>query len=268
MTVPSYRTYSGSAAALYQDFFVPSIATPVSTHLLRVAELQPGERVLDVACGTGVVALAAADQVGPNGTVTGIDIAPDMIDVARSTAHAQGLEIELHKADATSIPVPDGTQDAVLCQMGLMFMDDQAAVVREMHRTLVPGGRILISTPGRIQAPFRNMEQSIADHIGPELGGFVSMVFSMHDPQTLASLLVDAAFSGVEESEYTADLDMPVPAELLWNYINLTPLGPVVADAPESARQAMEKQMVESTTPDIDGRLRVDQPIALAVGRR
>ena len=71
MTSATYRNYSGTAAELYQSFFVPSIASPVSGELLGAAALQPGARVLDVACGTGVVTRAAADQVGPTGSVTG-----------------------------------------------------------------------------------------------------------------------------------------------------------------------------------------------------
>ncbi len=91
MTTASYRRFTGTGAENYQRYFVPAIATPVSGELLRTAALGPGDRVLDVACGTGVIARLAAEQVGPTGSVTGIDVAPDMIDVARSTAGAGRL---------------------------------------------------------------------------------------------------------------------------------------------------------------------------------
>ena len=84
MTTVSYRSFTGTAAENYERHFVPKIATPVSVALLETAALQPGERVLDVGCGTGVIARLAAEAVGSSGTVTGLDLTPDMIEIARA----------------------------------------------------------------------------------------------------------------------------------------------------------------------------------------
>ena len=267
MTTATYRTYSGTAAELYESFFVPSIAKPVSGELLRAAALEPGTRVIDVACGTGVVTRAAAEQVGPTGTVTGIDIAPDMLAVARGTP-AGGAPITWLEADAASLPLPDEHYDVGLCQMGLMFMDDRVSALAELRRVLAPGGRIAVNTPGRIQPLFEAMEAAIVENIDPGLGAFVGAVFSMHDPSTLADLLRDAGFAEVTSKEYTASFDLPGPAEFLWNYINLTPMGPAVVDVSDDARAAMERQVVEAWTPFVvNGRTPVSQPMALATGR-
>ncbi len=94
MSSVSYRHFTGTAAENYQRDFVPLIATPVSKDLLHVADLQPGQHVLDVACGTGHVTRAAAERVGDTGTVTGIDIAPDMIEVAKSVPVPAGASVE------------------------------------------------------------------------------------------------------------------------------------------------------------------------------
>jgi SAM-dependent methyltransferase len=268
MSTATYRHYSGTAAELYEGFFVPRIARPVSGELLRTADLQAGERVLDVACGTGIVARAAAEAVGPRGSVTGLDVAPDMLAVARAVS-AGGADIVWQEADAALLPCQDASVDVVLCQMGLMFMEDQAGAVREMHRVLAPGGRVVISTPGRIQPAFEAMERAIVDNLNPELGGFVRAVFSMHDPDALGDLLTDAGFLDVAAREYVAPLTLPGPADLLWNYINLTPMGPLVAQAPEEARIAMERQVVQASAHESEtGETRVDQPVALAWGRR
>jgi ubiquinone/menaquinone biosynthesis C-methylase UbiE len=269
MTTPSYRNFTGTAAETYQRHFVPAIATPVSTGLLAIARLQPGERVLDVACGTGLVTRRAAEQVGPTGAVTGVDLAPDMIDVAKATEGPAGAHIEWHVADAASLPLPDASYDVVLCQMGLMFMEDRTAALAEMRRVLTPGGRIALNTPGKIQPAFEVMEEAIVAHISPELGGFVRAVFSIHDPGALASLLQAAGFENVTADVYRATLRLPSPVEFLWQYINLTPMGPFVAQAPEEAQAAMERQAVEGWQPyTVDGRLRVEQPMVVAAGRR
>jgi ubiquinone/menaquinone biosynthesis C-methylase UbiE len=269
MTTPSYRNFTGTAAETYERHFVPSIAVPVSAGLLETARLQPGERVLDVACGTGAVTRRAAEQVGPTGSVTGIDLASDMIDVAKATEGPAGAHIEWHVADAASLPLPDASYDVVLCQMALMFMEDRTAALAEMRRVLTPGGRIAVNTPGTIQPAFEVMEQAIVAHISPELGGFVRAVFSIHEPETLASLLRAARFESVTADVYRATLRLPSPIEFLWQYINLTPMGPFVAQAPEAAQAAMERQAVEGWQPyTVDGRLRVEQPMVVAAGRR
>ncbi len=88
MTTASYRRFSGTGAENYQRYFVPAIATPVSVELLRSAALTPGDRVLAVACGTGVIARLAAEQVGPTGSVMGIDVAPALTSADASSAAA------------------------------------------------------------------------------------------------------------------------------------------------------------------------------------
>lgn len=268
MSSVSYRDYTGTAADNYQRHFVPAIATPVSAELLRTAGLQRGERVLDVACGTGVIARLAAEQIGPTGSVVGVDIAPDMIEVAKSLP-SSGAPIEWRVGDAASLPLPDNSYDVVLCQMGLMFMEDRPAAVGSMRRVLAPGGRLVVSTPGRIQPAFELMEQAIVDHISPELGGFVRAVFSMHDPVAVATLLRDTALRDVTARVSTSTLRLAPPAEFLWQYINLTPMGPFVAQAPEAAQSAMERQVVHAWRPFVvDGVTLLDQPMVIASGRR
>jgi len=269
MDTATHRDFSESAAQLYQRFFVPAIATPVSSELLNAAALRAGEAVLDVACGTGLISRRSAAAVGANGTVTGIDVSPDMIDVAAATDRPAGAPIEWHVADAESMPLPHQSYDVVLCQMGLMFMENKAAAVAEMHRVLKPDGRVVINTPGRIQPPFEDMERAITEHINPELGGFVRAVFSMHDPAALRDLLAEASLSDVETTEYTAQLDLPAPAEFLWQYINLTPMAPLVAAASDTAKAAMEAHVVDSWASwVVDGRVPLHQPMVLATARR
>jgi SAM-dependent methyltransferase len=268
MSSVSYQHFTGTAAENYQRDFVPAIATPVSRELLRVADLQPGERVLDVACGTGLITRLAAEQVGAQGVVTGVDIAPDMIDVAKNVPAPGGAAIQWRVADAAALPIADASVDVVLCQMGLMFMENRAAAIAEMTRVLAPSGRVVINTPGRIQPLFATLERSIVDHISPDLGGFVGAVFSMHDPDAVAALLREGGLREVSARVATATFRLAAPAEFLWQYINLTPMAALVQQAPESAKAAMEKQFVDGVQPHVvDGTMVVEQPMVIATGR-
>jgi ubiquinone/menaquinone biosynthesis C-methylase UbiE len=142
-----YEAYGGSAPENYERYFVPVIGTPLATDLIDIATLRPGERVLDVACGTGVVARLAAERVGTTGTVAGIDINPGMLTVARSVT-PPGMSIEWYETSAEAIPLPDEAFEVVLCQLGLQFVSDKLAALREMRRVLAPNGRLVIKVVG------------------------------------------------------------------------------------------------------------------------
>jgi len=269
MTTVSYREFTGTAAENYEHHFVPAIGGPVADVSIEVASPRAGERVLDVACGTGVVARRAADAVGPRGAVTGLDLAADMIDVARRAPAPAEPRIDWHVGDAARLPFPDGAYDVVVCQMGLMFMSDKDAAVAEMRRVLAPGGRAVVVTPGAIQPPFEIMERAIVEHISADLGAFVGLVFSMHDPGVLAGLLRRAGLDDVSARVADVDLRLPPPREFLWQYINITPMGPIVAAAPEGAKAALERDTIRGWAPFLtDGRLAGRQPMVIASGRR
>ena len=269
MSSVSYRHFTGRSAENYQRDFVPLIATPVSKDLLLAAGLLPGERVVDVACGTGHVTRAAAERVGGTGTVTGIDIAPDMIEVAKLVPVPHGAaHIDWQVSDAAALPTPDASVDAVLCQLGLMFMEDKAAALSEMRRVLAPSGRLVINTPGRIPPFFGALERAIVEHIDPDLGRFVSAVFSMHDPEDVAVLLRQAGFTNVVSKVLTTTLRLPAPAEFLWQYIGLTPMATRIEAAPDNVKSALESQFVDEARQHVtDGVTVVELPIVVASAR-
>jgi ubiquinone/menaquinone biosynthesis C-methylase UbiE len=244
MTGPTYQdSYAENAAENYERYFVPTIGRPVAEGLVEAAALRPGERVLDVACGTGVVARLAAERVGPDGAVEGLDPNPGMLAVARRVASDTG--IAWHEAPAEAIPLPDGGYDVVLCGMGLQFFSDRDAGLREMRRVLAPGGRLLANLPGPAPPPLEAMADALADHVSPESAGFVHAVFSLHDADEIRSLAEGAGFEEVGIRSEDVALRLPPPADFLWQYVHSTPMAAVVAEIDEDGREALERAFVE-----------------------
>ncbi len=136
------------AAATYESLWQASLAE-VHAALLDSAALAPGERVLDLACGTGLATLPAARAVGPGGQVIGVDIADRMVDALRQRATAAGLpQVTAARMDAEQLALADGSVDVVLCALGLMYLPDPEQALREVKRVLRPGGRAVLAVWG------------------------------------------------------------------------------------------------------------------------
>jgi ubiquinone/menaquinone biosynthesis C-methylase UbiE len=136
---------TGNAADRYERHLVPTLFEPWAKDITGRARLQPGDQVLDIACGTSIVARHVAQQIGNSGSITGIDLNEGMLEMARAQAAKMGAKVEWRQGDAGELPFDDTSFDAVLCQQGLQFFPDKAAVLREMHRVLMPGGRLVVS---------------------------------------------------------------------------------------------------------------------------
>jgi ubiquinone/menaquinone biosynthesis C-methylase UbiE len=242
MVNQGYKSFSGTAAENYQRYFVPAVAAPVAEDLLETASLRPGERVLDVACGTGVVTRLAAKHVGPAGRVAGLDVNPGMLAVARSESPA-GDSIDWYEASAESMPLRDEAFDVVLCQMGLQFVPDKPAALREMQRVLTSEGRIYVTLPGPRPPIFKIMAEALARHLGPKAASFVDLVFSMHDAARLTELLRSAGFREVGVQAKPKELRLPPPKDFLWQYIHSTPLAAALAQADSQKLDALERDV-------------------------
>jgi ubiquinone/menaquinone biosynthesis C-methylase UbiE len=262
------QPFSKSPAENYERYFVPAIGGPVAEDLIEAAKLQRGERVLDVACGTGVVARLAAERVGSSGTVAGLDVHPGMLAVARAST-PPGTSINWYEASAEAMPLPDNSFDVVLCQMGLQFMSNKVTALREMGRVLDRGGRILINVPGPKPSLFGILTEALARHIAPQAAAFGDIVFSLHDTGELTGLLRDAGFREVNVQAKPKSLKLPASPEFLWQYIYSTPLVEPVSQAGAEQRAALEHEVCSQWQElENDGGLPMEVGITTATARK
>lgn len=197
MTVQEQWQMAQSAAAKYEQYIAASFE-PWATDLVRRAGLQAGWHVLDLACGTGVVARKAGPLLGANGSIIGSDLNEEMLALARRRG-LNGPAVEWHRADAVDLPFESDQFDAVLCQQGLQFVPDKAAAVAEIHRVLRPGGVAAVSV---WRSPEHNLylaalADGLARHLSPEAGRSMLAPCGFGEPDELAALFTAARFASV-----------------------------------------------------------------------
>jgi SAM-dependent methyltransferase len=259
-------TYGTNAAENYQKYFVPVIGGPFARDLVNEAALHPGDRVLDVACGTGSIARLAAERVGPGGSVSAIDVNAAMLGVARSLPSA--IPIKWYETAAESVPLPDQSFDVVFCGLGLQFFADKPAALREMHRVLKTGGRVYISTPVP-NAFFDVLDRAIARHVNEEASAFVHAVFALNQGPEIEGLLTSAGFAGATARAHPITVDLPPARESMWQYISCTPLLALLPQPGNAQTDALEREVVAGWKPWISGTgLRYEQTTLFTTARR
>ena len=261
------KAYGGNAAENYERFFVPAIGAPLANDLIAMAQLRLGERVLDVACGTGIVARRAAERVGTSGSVAGVDLTAAMLTVARAVATAASVPIHWYETSAEAMPLPDDAFDVVFCQLGLQFVADKEAALGEMRRVLAPGGRVFVSVPG--PSPFFEvLHDAFARHGAASAAAFVHLVFSLHDQREVERLFRRAGFSAVETRSDDKQLRLPQPLEFFWQYVQSTPLAAALGQD-DQLRAAMERDVPAAWQPWVeDDHMTYSQPVLIASGRK
>jgi ubiquinone/menaquinone biosynthesis C-methylase UbiE len=181
---------SAEQAEIYEVKFVPAIFADWAPHLVDAAGVGPGQTVLDVACGTGVVARLAAERVGTTGKVVGLDLNQAMLTVARRLRP----DIEWQQGDAARLPFSDGSFDVVLCQSALMFFPDPALALREMARVVTSDGTVALQVYSSLESQpgYGPFVEVAARHAGPSAISLLGTYWVHGDLDALAGLLESA----------------------------------------------------------------------------
>jgi ubiquinone/menaquinone biosynthesis C-methylase UbiE len=233
----------GSAPELFERYLVPAVTAPWAADLVAAADPPPGARVLDVACGTGIVARLAAERVGPTGHVVGLDLNPGMLAVARGLPPLPGAPITWQHASAVALPFPAATFDVVLCQQGLQFFPDRPAALREMHRVLAPGGQLALSVYSAIaQNPATQaLADALARHGAPQAAAIKRVEHALAD--ALHVLLTEAGFRDVAVRTATLTVRLPSPQAYVQIQLTATPLTAVAGTLDDTTRAALVQEV-------------------------
>jgi ubiquinone/menaquinone biosynthesis C-methylase UbiE len=248
MTDQGQWQIAGNAAETYEHALVPSVFAPWAPQVVALADPRPGDRVLDIACGTGVVARLAAQQVGRTGKVTGLDLNPGMLALAASLTASDpptNAPITWQEASATKMPLPDAVYDIVYCQLGLQFFPDRPGAMHEMYRVLVSGGRLGLMVWQDIQyAPgFGALAAALARHVSSEAASIMRAPFAFAEAEQLHALIAAADFRDIAILSVVGTVCFPSVSRFVQDYVRGSPLSGHVAKVSDESRTALVSEV-------------------------
>ncbi len=247
------QRYGWDKAAGYYETFWHEQLEPAQTRLLEMAALQPGERVLDVACGTGLVTFPAAQAVAPGGEVVGTDISGAMVEAARELAAERKVaNISFERMDAEELSLPDGSFDVALCALGLMYVPDPLKALLEQHRLLKPGGRAVAAVWGqRDRCGWAEIFPIVESHIKSDV---CPMFFQMGTQDALARTMQMAGFADVTHERLPSTLRYESDEEAIGAAFVGGPVALAYSRMDDATRDAAHKEYLDSIAGYRDGK--------------
>lgn len=208
-------------AELYEQFYGPAMFQPLAEVLVTFAKPKPGESLLDLACGTGLVARRVTSLVGAGGKVVAVDINPAMLEVGRRQPTPAGTSIEWLEGDALTIDLSSYEFDLVLCQQGLQFFADRLAALKRIRNLISPGGRVALATWQEIEKhellnEFAVVESRHLATLGVKYDDLIAP-FSLSEAEHIHALLSEAGFSNIGITSTTIETRFPSPATFARN---------------------------------------------------
>lgn len=244
---------SDNAAEMYERY-ATRYMEPWTSDLVGLARLRPGERVLDLACGTGTVARLAAVQVGPKGRVTGLDLNAGMLAVARDVPPPPGASVHWVEGSAIAMDFRDASFDVILCQQALQFFPDGLAALREMRRVLVPGGRVLLSI-WKSESPYHAARgEALERFAGVEIANkYRASRDAVPNADALHRMLVEAGFHGVRVEPRSLVIRLPSIETFVIGHLSSSPVAGAVAALGEERRAEFGRHVRKTLRQYADG---------------
>lgn len=239
------------AADVYERYWAAQLA-PAQDLLLQMAALRPGERVLDVAAGTGLATFPAAEQVGPTGRVVATDISARMVEAGAAEAARRGLaQVEFRRADAESLDLGEERFDAALCALGLMYVPDPVLGLERMRAHVRPGGRVVAAVWGaRANCGWAEIFPIVDARVESDV---CPMFFALGTSDALGHAFAQAGLRDATVERISVTLEYPGAEEALGAAFAGGPVALAYSRFDEATRDAVHAEYLESIAPFRDG---------------
>ena len=227
----THARFTGSIPEKYDRYLGPFLFEPYARDLVRRLDAREGARVLEIACGTGIVTRHLRDRLPPTCVLVATDLNPPMLELARRKLGA-AKGIDWRQADACALPFPDASFDAAVCQFGLMFVPDKPAACREARRVLAEGGTFLLSTWGALaRNPVgRIAYETIASFFPADPPDFYTVPFGLNRPEVVRGFLAAGGFTGITCDEVTLEGSAPSAQDLAIGLVEGNPVGSAIRE--------------------------------------
>jgi ubiquinone/menaquinone biosynthesis C-methylase UbiE len=233
----------GNAPQLYERETVHTLGRPLAELMLARVALHPGDRILDAACGTGIVTRVAVQRHGDLGHAVGVDLNAGMLDVARANSPATRVPIDWRQADVCALPFPEASFEVVLCQQGLQFVPDPLVALREMRRVLVPGGRLAFTVFSEIPVYYEALADALARYVSADAATSCLSRYTLREATTLQQLVEDAGFGAIEMHVLEVMRRIPASPTSVVEAMARAPYARDVAAVEEAVRQAIGREV-------------------------
>jgi len=246
---------STNAAESYERQKVPSIFAPMADATMRAISLPKSTHVLDVACGTGVVARAVASRLAEPSKIVGADLNPAMVEIARQVVTNDKHDFEFVTAPADTMPFGDATFEFVFCQQGLQFFPDKPASLAEMRRIMRADGKLIVTCWAAIPPFFKAVKDVLERHLGRDAANKAVAPFVWNDAAYIRSLIGAAGFDCPEPSQLNVDRKMSASAEAMREEILATPNEAALLESGEDTIELVVSEILEAVARYQDGQM-------------
>jgi len=244
---------SDNAAEYYEQIAARYIIGPWATNLIDASDLQEDEKVLDLACGTGLVSRAAAKRLGPSGHISALDLNSGMLKVAARIGVAGPCKVEWMEGSALDLPIEDGTVDVVLCQQGLQFFPDQPLALSECWRVLRDGGRTCFSIWAGAGPYNEAVSHAVSLHIDDNTARQYQTTRDVPDAESLRQLFENAGFKSVKVTREELFVRLPEIEKFVISHLLGTPISTALQTLSEKDQKQLAKDVALHVKAFADG---------------